>query len=105
MGTDRLVLPRGGDNLGRGLGGHDWIVERAHRERRNANVAQDMGRAASIVVVRRAGESMQRGGHGVVELPERPGLDDALFVEVTGTDLPMVVLTLNILAANLASCK
>jgi phenylalanyl-tRNA synthetase beta chain len=31
----------------------------------------------------------------------RPG-DDALFVEVTGTDLPMVVLTLNIFAANLA---
>jgi phenylalanyl-tRNA synthetase beta chain len=28
--------------------------------------------------------------------------DDALFVEVTGTDLPMVVLTLNIFAANLA---
>jgi len=28
--------------------------------------------------------------------------DDALFVEVTGTDLPMVILTLNILAANLA---
>jgi phenylalanyl-tRNA synthetase beta chain len=28
--------------------------------------------------------------------------DDALFVEVTGTDLSMVVLTLNILAANLA---
>jgi len=28
--------------------------------------------------------------------------DDALFVEVTGTDLQMVVLTLNILAANLA---
>ena len=28
--------------------------------------------------------------------------DEALFVEVTGTDLPMVVLTLNILAANLA---
>src|SRR5262249_13247735 len=28
--------------------------------------------------------------------------DDALFVEVTGTELPMVVLTLNILAANLA---
>lgn len=28
--------------------------------------------------------------------------DDALFVEVTGTDLPMVMLTLNILAANLA---
>ncbi|HEU4683924.1 MAG TPA: phenylalanine--tRNA ligase subunit beta [Nitrospira sp.] len=26
--------------------------------------------------------------------------DDALFIEVTGTDLPMVVLTLNILAAN-----
>ena len=31
----------------------------------------------------------------------RPG-DDELFVEVTGTDLPMVVLTLNIFAANLA---
>jgi phenylalanyl-tRNA synthetase beta chain len=31
----------------------------------------------------------------------RPG-DDALFVEVTGTDLSMVVLTLNIFAANLA---
>src|SRR5262249_25792632 len=31
----------------------------------------------------------------------RPG-DDALFIEVTGTDLPMVVLTLNIFAANLA---
>ncbi|MCX5724783.1 MAG: phenylalanine--tRNA ligase subunit beta [Nitrospirae bacterium] len=28
--------------------------------------------------------------------------DEALFVEVTGTDLPMVVLTLNIFAANLA---
>lgn len=28
--------------------------------------------------------------------------DDQLFVEVTGTDLPMVVLTLNIFAANLA---
>ena len=28
--------------------------------------------------------------------------DDALFVEVTGTDLPMVILTLNIFAANLA---
>jgi phenylalanyl-tRNA synthetase beta chain len=28
--------------------------------------------------------------------------DEELFVEVTGTDLPMVVLTLNILAANLA---
>lgn len=28
--------------------------------------------------------------------------DDELFVEVTGTDLPMVVLTLNIFAANLA---
>ncbi|HJT22144.1 MAG TPA: phenylalanine--tRNA ligase subunit beta [Nitrospira sp.] len=28
--------------------------------------------------------------------------DDALFVEVTGTDLSMVILTLNILAANLA---
>jgi phenylalanyl-tRNA synthetase beta chain len=28
--------------------------------------------------------------------------DDALFVEVTGTDLPMVVLTLNIFATNLA---
>jgi phenylalanyl-tRNA synthetase beta chain len=28
--------------------------------------------------------------------------DDELFVEVTGTDLPMVVLTLNIMAANLA---
>ena len=28
--------------------------------------------------------------------------DDDLFVEVTGTDLPMVVLTLNIFAANLA---
>jgi len=28
--------------------------------------------------------------------------DDALFVEVTGTDLPMVILTLNILAVNLA---
>jgi len=31
----------------------------------------------------------------------RPG-DDALFVEVTGTDLSMVILTLNIFAANLA---
>src|SRR5512146_64170 len=31
----------------------------------------------------------------------RPG-DDELFIEVTGTDLPMVVLTLNIFAANLA---
>jgi phenylalanyl-tRNA synthetase beta chain len=31
----------------------------------------------------------------------RPG-DDGLFIEVTGTDLPMVVLTLNIFAANLA---
>ena len=31
----------------------------------------------------------------------RPG-DDDLFIEVTGTDLPMVVLTLNIFAANLA---
>ncbi len=31
----------------------------------------------------------------------RPG-DDALFVEVTGTDLSMVLLTLNIFAANLA---
>ncbi len=28
--------------------------------------------------------------------------DEALFIEVTGTDLPMVVLTLNIFAANLA---
>ncbi|HKT35609.1 MAG TPA: phenylalanine--tRNA ligase subunit beta [Nitrospira sp.] len=31
----------------------------------------------------------------------RPG-DDELFIEVTGTDLPMVMLTLNIFAANLA---
>lgn len=31
----------------------------------------------------------------------RPG-DDALFVEVTGTDLSMVILTLNVFAANLA---
>lgn len=31
----------------------------------------------------------------------RPG-DDELFIEVTGTDLPMVVLSLNVFAANLA---
>ena len=36
------------------------------------------------------------------EIGEVRAGDDALFVEVTGTDLTMVVLTLNILAANLA---
>ncbi len=36
------------------------------------------------------------------EIGEVRAGDEALFVEVTGTDLPMVVLTLNILAANLA---
>src|SRR4029078_5412988 len=36
------------------------------------------------------------------EIGEVRSGDDELFIEVTGTDLPMVVLTLNIFAANLA---
>jgi phenylalanyl-tRNA synthetase beta chain len=36
------------------------------------------------------------------EIGEIRAGDDQLFVEVTGTDLPMVILTLNIFAANLA---
>jgi len=80
LGEILLVLPKGLE-FGGILAGHDRLPYLRDAKRQALSFPP-------IINSREVGEV-------------RPG-DDALFVEVTGTDLSMVILTLNIFAANLA---
>ena len=67
--------------------GHERIVARVDDERRNAHLREPRLRRRARPVVVRAGESVQRRRHAVVELPHGPRARDAARIELAGKAL------------------